>query len=102
MSAQTKAKLATVDELMKTLVPSYLDPVPTKRTLKEWFKRANISFLKANPNARNGGGVVWYSVAEVERMLRQMSGMQGFGDAKAIKSGIRTVNEVMRQEGVES
>lgn len=83
-------------------MPSYLDPVPTKRTLKAWFKRANVSFMKANPNARNGGGVVWYSVAEVERMLRQMSGMQGFGDAKAIKSGIRTVNEVMKQEGAAS
>lgn len=98
MSTQTKARLATVEELRKTLVPAYLDPVPTKRTLKEWFKRANISFLKANPAARNGGGVVWYSVAEVERMLREMSGMPGFGDVNAMKAGISTVDEAANRE----
>jgi hypothetical protein len=75
-----RAKLATVDQLMATVVSDYLDPVPTRRYLVDLFKKENISTMKANPNARNGGGTVWYSVDQVERLLRQKAGLEGFAD----------------------
>jgi len=81
----TRARLATIDQLRETLLHTYLDPVPTRRALKEWFKRANLSSLKANPAARRGGGTVWYSVAQVERLLRQRSGMAGFGESEVAR-----------------
>jgi hypothetical protein len=80
---EIRARLATIDQLRETLLPQYLDPVPSRRSLKEWFRRAKLSSLKANPAARRGGGAVWYSVAQVERLLRQRSGMAGFGEGGA-------------------
>lgn len=80
---EIRARLATIDQLRETVLPQYLDPVPSRRSLKEWFRRAKLSSLKVNPAARRGGGAVWYSVAQVERLLRQRSGMAGFGEGGA-------------------
>jgi hypothetical protein len=64
------ARLATLDQLVKTLIPAYLTPIPSHETLREWFDTARIPRFKANPAARRGGGPVFYSVAAVEKFLQ--------------------------------
>jgi hypothetical protein len=63
------ARLATLDQLVQTLIPAYLTPTPSHETLREWFDAARIPRFKANPAARRGGGPVFYSVAAVEKFL---------------------------------
>jgi len=74
MIANTKqtasARLATLDQLVQTLIPAYLTPVPSHETLRDWFDTARIPRFKANPAARRGGGPVFYSVAAVEKFLQ--------------------------------
>ena|ERR1017187_6815135 len=64
------ARLATLEQLVKTLIPAYLTPTPSRETLREWFDAARIPRFKANPAARRGGGPVFYSVAAVEKFLQ--------------------------------
>ena len=64
------ARLATLEQLIQTLVQAYLDPVPSHETLREWFDTARIPRFKANPAAKRGGGQVYYSVAAVEKFLQ--------------------------------
>ena len=64
------ARLATLEQLLQTLIPAYLSPPPTAETLREWFDAARIPRFKANPAARRGGGPVFYSVAAVEKFLQ--------------------------------
>ena len=64
------ARLATLDQLVQTLIPAYLTPVPSHETLRDWFDTARIPRFKANPAARRGGGPVFYSVAAVEKFLQ--------------------------------
>lgn len=66
----TSARLATLDQLMHTLISAHLDPVPSAETLREWFDTARIPRFKANPAAKRGGGPVFYSVAAVEKFLQ--------------------------------
>ncbi len=79
---ELRARLATIDQLRETLLPQYLAPVPSRRALIAWFKRANLSTLKANPAARRGGGVVWYHASQVEKLLRSRAGMAGWGEVE--------------------
>ncbi len=51
----TSARLATLDQLMQTLISAHLDPVPSAETLREWFDTARIPRFKANPAAKRGG-----------------------------------------------
>lgn len=67
---QNSARLATLDQLLKTIIPAYLTPSPGRETLREWFDRARIPRFKTNPAARRGGGPVFYSVSAVEKFLR--------------------------------
>ena len=60
----------SLDRLMETTVPLFLDPVPCRETLKDQFEKANIPRFKANPLARRGGGVLYYSVSHVEKFFR--------------------------------
>jgi hypothetical protein len=69
--ALPRARLATMDELLKTTIPLFLAPVPSRETLRAWFDRAKVPRFKANPTARRGGGRVFYSVAAVEKLLRE-------------------------------
>jgi hypothetical protein len=71
-NAETKrqARLATLAELEKDLLPNFLSPVPTRETLRDWFDAAGIARLKANPHAKRGGGPTYYSVSGVEKFLR--------------------------------
>ncbi len=64
------ARLATLDELLKTVIPAYLTPPPGRETLRDWFDEARIPRFKSNPAARRGGGPVFYSVSAVEKFLR--------------------------------
>lgn len=67
---EINARLATLDELIATILPAYLSPVPSRETLRDWFDRARIPRFKMNPLAKRGGGPVYYSVAAVEKFLR--------------------------------
>lgn len=75
-----RARLATAEELLQTIIPAYLSPPPTKRALVRLLKSAGVQTFKASPSARRGGGRVFYSVAGTERLLRQRSGMAGVGE----------------------
>ena len=75
------ARLATIEQLLETVIPAFLSPPPTKHTLRYWFKVANIPRFKANPLARNGGGTAYYSVAAIEKLLRSRT--LSPGDIKA-------------------
>ena len=67
---QTTARLATIDELLRTTIPAFLAPAPSHETLRDWFHQARIPRFKANPLAKRGGGPVFYSVSAVEKFLR--------------------------------
>jgi hypothetical protein len=66
----TGVRLATLEELVKNILPNFLSPVPSRETLRDWFDQAQIPRLKANPTAKRGGGKVFYSVSAVEKFLR--------------------------------
>lgn len=65
------SRLATLDQLCETTLPAFMTPVPSKDTLRNWFDGAKIPRFKANPCAKRGGGTAFYSVAAVEKFLRQ-------------------------------
>jgi hypothetical protein len=64
------ARLASLDGLLETLIPAFLNPAPSRDTLREWFDAARIPRFKANPSAKRGGGQVYYSVSAVEKFLQ--------------------------------
>ncbi len=66
----SQARLATLDELLKTTIPLFLAPPPSAETLRDWFDKARIPRFKSNPLAKRGGGPVFYSVTAVEKYLR--------------------------------
>ena len=63
------ARLASLDQLLQTVIPAYLTPPPARDTLRDWFDQARIPRFKCNPVAKRGGGTVFYSVAAVEKLL---------------------------------
>lgn len=67
--SRPKARFASLEKLIAELLPAYLDPTPCKSALRAWFAREGVPTVKANPNAHRGGGVVFYSVAAVEKLL---------------------------------
>lgn len=69
-NAEQNARLATLDELLETTIPAFISPPPCRETLRSWFDQAQVPRLKSNPAAKRGGGVVWYSVAHVEKFFR--------------------------------
>jgi hypothetical protein len=66
----SSARLATLDQLLRTVIPAYLAPPPGRETLRDWFDQARIPRFKANPTAKRGGGTVFYSVSAVEKFLQ--------------------------------
>lgn len=68
--SQTTARLATLDELIKNTLPPFINPVPSRDTLRTWFDAAKIPRFKSNPTAKRGGGKVYYSVPAVEKFLK--------------------------------
>jgi hypothetical protein len=69
-TAANTARLATLPELEKTTLPVFINPVPSRETLRAWFDDAKIARFKSNPVAKRGGGLVYYSVAGVEKFFR--------------------------------
>lgn len=65
-----KARLATIDQLLETVIPVFLNPPPGKDALRNWLDSARVPRFKANPLAKRGGGPCYYSVAAVEKLLR--------------------------------
>ena len=65
-----QARLATLDELEKTILPVFLSPIPSRETLRSWFDAAKIPRFKNNPSAKRGGGPCYYSVSAVEKLMR--------------------------------
>jgi hypothetical protein len=66
----TSVRLATMATLEKTVLPLFIDPVPTRETLRAWFDAAHVPRFKSNPTAKRGGGTVFYSVSAVEKFFR--------------------------------
>ncbi len=66
--AKTTARLATLDELIQSVLPLFVAPIPPKSTLREWFE--NLPQFKQNPAAKRGGGPVYYSVSAVEKFFQ--------------------------------
>jgi len=64
------ARLATLEQLLQTVIPAYLTPSPSRETLRAWFDQARIPRFKSNPAAKRGGGPVFYSVSAVEKFLQ--------------------------------
>ena len=64
------ARLATLDQLIENILPLFLSPVPSRDTLRDWFDKAKVKRFKSNPTAKRGGGPCFYSVADVENLLR--------------------------------
>jgi len=69
-SAPENARLATLDGIIKEVLPLFVHPVPSRDTVRSWLDNANIPRFKSNPTARRGGGPVYYSVAATEKFLR--------------------------------
>jgi hypothetical protein len=70
MKTIKQSALMTLDELMKARLPGLLRPMPSRRTIERWVKRAQIPFFKANPHAPHGGGTCYYSVVATEKFFR--------------------------------
>ena len=64
------ARLATLARLRETTLQNFLDPIPTDEALRNLFDRAGVPRFKSNPDAKRGGGPVYYSVPHVEKLLR--------------------------------
>ncbi len=65
----SNARLADLDQLIKTTITAYVNPVPSRETLRAWFDAAKVRRFKANPQATRGGGTVFYYVADVEKLF---------------------------------
>jgi len=61
----------TMDELIAKRLPELVQPVPSKKTLGRWFRRAQIPTIKANPDAPHGGGRRYFLVWSVEQFFRR-------------------------------
>lgn len=65
-----QARMETLDQLRRTTLANFLNPIPSDETLRAWFEAARVPYFKSNPTAKRGGGPVYYSVAGVEKFLR--------------------------------
>ena len=87
-----RARVATLQQLRETTVPAFLQPIPSAETLRDWFNKAAIPRLKTNPKAKRGGGLVFYSVPAVEKLLSQR--VQRPGIDKESKSAVKHLQPV--------
>lgn len=66
----TNKRLATLEAIHKELLPQHIQPVPCLATVRRWLDREKVPRIKTNPAAHRGGGLVYYSVPAVEKLLR--------------------------------
>lgn len=69
VTPRIKARAADLEQLEASVLPLYLNPIPCRRTLRNWFKAAGVRKFKMNHTAKRGGGRVFYSVADVEKLF---------------------------------
>jgi hypothetical protein len=70
LTPKIPARAATLAEIHKHTAPLFICPVPHKATLRLWFDQARVQRFKANQLAKRGGGPVYYSLADVEKLFR--------------------------------
>jgi hypothetical protein len=78
-------RAATLEKIHSDIACNFIDPVPTKDTLRDWFDNARIPRFKANPTAKRGGGPCFYQLSAVEKFFR----------ARMMPSGVRMRGPVM-------
>jgi len=66
----SNVRLASLDELIENFLPAHIAPVPSRHRLRAWLDSARVPRFKPNPTAVRGGGVVFYSVSGVEKLLK--------------------------------
>jgi hypothetical protein len=66
------ARNANLKRLREEVLPQFLDPIPSDEALRDLFDRTNIRRFKTNPNAKRGGGSVYHSVAEIEKLFSRV------------------------------
>lgn len=76
---KSNIRLATLSEIRETTVSAYLSPPPSLETIRDWCDKARVPRFKANPLAKRGGGAVYYSVAAVEKFLRNRTMLKPMG-----------------------
>ena len=62
-------RLATIEQLQAGCIGVHFNPIPTVATLRNWLTKARIPRFKTNAAAVRGGGVCYYSVPHVERLI---------------------------------
>ena len=62
--------MASLDQLIIEVIANFIQPVPCRETLRDWFDAAGIPSFKANQTAKRGGGPRYYSVSHVEKFFR--------------------------------
>ena len=72
------ARMASLEVLEKEVLPNFINPIPSRETLRAWF--ADVPSFKANPTAKRGGGPTYYSVSHVEKFLRSRTMGLGLAD----------------------
>lgn len=68
------APFVTIDKMIRPggIIHAFLSPVPSRRAVARWFKKAAIPCLKLSPDAKRGGGVRYYDTSEVLKFLSRM------------------------------
>jgi hypothetical protein len=64
------ARLATLAKLREHL-QNIITPVPSNDALRDLFDRERVPRYKASPDAKRGGGPVYYSVPAVEKLFQK-------------------------------
>jgi hypothetical protein len=84
--------VATLGQLIETILPNFITPVPSRDTLRHWFDSAKIPRFKSSPTAKRGGGSCYYSVAAVEKLLRSkmVSGNPSHGHKRLLGGPLKT------------
>jgi hypothetical protein len=72
LKANAKARLMTLDEIIKNVVPVFFEPPPCNATIRNWLQNSDVPRFKANPTAKRGGGKAYYSVTHVEKLFRRL------------------------------
>ncbi len=55
-SSNSNVRLATLDQLITDILPNFIQPIPCRETLRQWFDAAKVPRFKTNPLAKRGGG----------------------------------------------
>jgi len=72
--SEATAPFVTIDKMIRPggIIYAFLSPVPSRRAVARWFKKASVPCLKLSPDAKRGGGVRYYDASEVLKFLSRM------------------------------